>query len=287
MTKSKLGFLFSMVLSGSIGIFVKFIPYTSGQIAMVRGITGGIFLILCLFIFNKGINFKAIKENLLYLFISGAALGFNWMLLFEAYNYTSVATATICYYFAPVIVIFLSPIILKERLNFIKILCVLAAMLGIVFVSGTGNGGSVKGILLGLSAAVFYAAVMLSNKKLKGISGMESGFVQLIVSAAVMSVYLFFTDSMHFDSLDAKELLLLLIVGLLHTGVLYLLYFTCIQKISAQTAAVFSYVDPVLAIIFSAVFLKEGMNSLQIAGGILVIGAAFVNEIYSVKVLQK
>ena len=114
MVKAKLGFLFSMILSGSIGLFVKFIPFASGQIAMIRGISGGIFLLLCLLVFNRGINFKAINNNLPYLILSGSALGFNWMLLFEAYNYTSVATATICYYFAPVIVIFVSPFILKE-----------------------------------------------------------------------------------------------------------------------------------------------------------------------------
>ncbi len=289
MVKAKLGFLFSMILSGSIGLFVKFIPFASGQIAMIRGISGGIFLLLCLLVFNRGINFKAIKNNLPYLILSGSALGFNWMLLFEAYNYTSVATATICYYFAPVIVIFVSPFILKERLSLVKILCVLAAMLGIVFVSGIGTEGSIIGVLLGLSAAVFYATVMISNKKLKGISGMESGFVQLIVSAVMMGIYLFFTDSLTFVPLNTREVLLLVTVGLVHTGILYLLYFTCIQSLSAQTAAVFSYIDPVLAIVFSAVFLNEGMTILQIIGGVLVIGAAFVNEMYSVKkeVLQK
>ncbi len=289
MLKAKLGFLLSMILSGSIGLFVKFIPMTSGQIALVRGLSGGIFLLVCLFVFGKGISLGAIKKNLPFLLISGSAIGFNWMLLFEAYNYTSIATATICYYFAPVIIIFVSPFFLKERLNAVKIICVLAAMTGIVFVSGIANGGSIIGVLLGLSAAVFYATVVISNKKLKGISGMESGFVQLIVSAAVMSIYLLFTDSFTFAPLDTKETLLLVTVGLVHTGILYLLYFTCIQKLTAETAAVFSYIDPVLAIVFSAIFLKEGMSILQIIGGILVIGAAFVNEIYALRkqVLQK
>lgn len=289
MLKAKLGFLFSMILAGSIGLFVKAIPFTSGQIALVRGLSGGIFLLFCLLISGKGISFKAIKKNLPFLLLSGSAIGFNWMLLFEAYNYTSVATATICYYFAPVIIIFVSPFLLKERLSLVKILCVLAAMLGIVFVSGTGEKGSITGVLLGLSAAVFYATVVISNKKLCDISGMESGFVQLIISAVIMSIYLLFTDSFTFALLNTKEILLLITVGLVHTGILYLLYFTCIQKLSAQTAAVFSYIDPVLAIVFSAVFLNEGMTLLQAAGGVLVIGAAFVNEMYSVKkeVLQK
>ncbi len=283
MLKAKLGFLFSMILSGSIGLFVKFIPFTSGQIAFVRSVSGFVFLLLCLLISGKGISFKDIKKNLPYLVVSGAALGFNWMLLFEAYNYTSIATATICYYFAPVIVIFVSPFLLKEKLSLVKILCVLAALLGIIFVSGTGETGSVIGVLFGLLAALFYASIMVANKKLYDISGMESGFVQLVISAVVMGIYLVFTDSLSFAPLDAKETLLLVTVAVVHTGILYLLYFTCIRKLTAQTAAVFSYIDPVLAIVFSALFLKEGMTPLQILGGVLVIGAAFANEIYAVK----
>ena len=283
MNKSKLGFIISMLLSGSIGIFVREIPFSSAQVAWVRGFIGGIFILACNLIFTKKISFDKILKNLHILIPAGIALGFNWMLLFEAYKYTTIATATICYYFAPVLIMFVSPILLKERLNIVKVICILVSMLGIIMVSGIGKGGSFTGVIYGLSAAVVYASIVILNKKLKDISGMESGFVQLFVSAVVMGIYIFFTDSFSFPALSTKELIVLLVVGIVHTGILYLLYFSCVQALPSQVSAVFSYIDPVSAIIFSAIFLRENMKSLQLVGGLLVLGATFANEMYASK----
>ncbi len=283
MNKAKIGFICSMLIAGSLGLFVRGIPLSSAQIALVRGIVGSLFIFGFAYLCGQRFSLARIRKNLIFLLLSGVALGFNWMLLFQAYRYTTIATATICYYFAPVLILFLSPLILKEKLNKVKVLCILAAMAGMVCVAGTGGAGSGNfvGILYGLGAALVYASIVLLNKRLKDISGVESAFVQLLVSVAAMLPYVLFTDGLHFGKISGTAVLLLIVVGVVHTGVMYLLYFSCLQKLSSQTAAVFSYIDPVSAIVFAAVFLQEGMKPLQIAGGALVLGATLINEIYT------
>ena len=283
MSKAKIGFICSMLIAGSLGLFVRGIPLSSAQIALVRGIVGSLFIFGFACLSGRRFSFNCIRKNLVPLLLSGIALGFNWMLLFQAYRYTTIATATICYYFAPVLILFLSPLVLKERLDKIKVLCILVAMAGMVCVAGNGGigDGNFLGILYGLGAALVYASIVLLNKRLQDISGVESAFVQLLVSAIAMFPYVLFTDGIHFAKISGTAILLLIVVGIVHTGVMYLLYFSCLQKLSSQTAAVFSYIDPVSAIVFAAVILSEGMMPLQIAGGVLVLGATLLNEIYT------
>ena len=210
-------------------------------------------------------------------------MGFNWILLFEAYNFTSVAAATLCYYMAPVFVIIASPLLFGEKLGTRKLFCVIGAVIGMIFVSGAaerGFGGisEIKGIFLGLGAAVLYASVVVMNKKTAEVPSFEKTVVQLGSSAAVILPYILLTEDISSLELTAKTVLLLLIVGIVHTGIAYVLYFGSIGKLSAQKAAIFSYVDPVSAIIFSAVFLDEKLSVSGVAGAILILGCAFLIE---------
>ncbi len=279
MGKAKWGFICSMLIAGSLGLFVKGIPLSSAQIALVRGIVGSLFILAFSLLSGKRFSLAHIGKNIVPLLLSGVALGFNWMLLFQAYRYTTIAT--ICYYFAPVLVLFLSPLVLKEKFDKVKVLCIFTAMAGMVCVAGVGgaDSGNVTGILYGLGAALVYAFIVLINKRLTGISGVESALVQLLVSALTMFPYLLLTGDTDFSGVSGRAIWLLAIVGVVHTGVMYLLYFSCLQKLEAQTAAVFSYIDPVSAILFAAVFLREGMKPLQIVGGLLVLGETLFYEV--------
>ena len=172
--KSRNNLILSMCIFGTIGILRRYIPLSSSLVALVRGIIGSVFLMMVLLISKKSLDKQALRKNLPMLSLSGAAIGFNWILLFEAYNYTSVATATLCYYLAPILVILASPLVLKERLTKKSIFCTVTALVGMVLVSGiteTGFSGlsELKGILLGIGAAVLYAGVILMNKKISGI----------------------------------------------------------------------------------------------------------------------
>ncbi len=282
--REKLKMITAMALFGTIGIFVRYIPLPSSIIAFCRGIVGMLFLLLVTVLRKSRISGEAIRKNLLWLILSGAFLGMNWILLFEAYRYTTVATATLCYYLAPIIVILAAPVLLKEKLTLRKIICTVVALIGMVCVSGVlQNGiptlGEAKGILFGLGAAVLYATIILLNKKIRDISAYDKTIMQLGVSALVLVPYCLLTEDVGALSVEPKVLLLLLFVGIVHTGVTYFLYFGAIEHIHAQSVAIISYLDPVIAVLLSIFVLGEGMNVIGIIGAVLVLGAALMSEL--------
>lgn len=280
MGKSKLSLIGAMVIFGTIGLIRRHIDLPSSFIALARAVIGGAFLLALLAAQHRKPDFAGIRKNALPLVLSGAFLGFNWVFLFESYRYTTVATATLCYYMAPVLVILASPL-LKEKLNTRKLLCVGAAIVGIVLVSGVAEGGLGKnpeGILFGLAAAVFYAFVMLLNKKIRLESAYDKTIVQLLVAAAVLVPYVMLTEDMGSLTFSPIPTVLLITAGIVHTGIAYALYFGSMGRLPAQTVALYSYIDPVLAIVLSAVLLSEPMTALTAAGAVLVLGAAFFGE---------
>lgn len=274
----------SMFLFGTIGIFVHFLPLPSAFIAMVRGFVGAAFLLLLMAAKKQKPDRVAIKKNLPVLLLSGTALGINWILLFEAYNNTSIATATLCYYFAPIIVILVSPLLLKEKLTAKKLICVLVALVGMVFVSGVLNaefsaGKDFVGVLFGLGAACLYASVMILNNKLHDIEAYDRTVMQLGVAGIVLLPYVLLTQHVAAADFTVSVIILLAVVGIVHTGFTYALYFASMKDLPAQTVAIFSYLDPVVAILLSALFLKEPLGVFGIIGAVLVLGAAFVSEL--------
>lgn len=281
--KSFLGLITAMLIFGTIGIFRRYIPLSSGLLAFVRGIVGSAFLLLLLILRRQTFDFTSARKKILPLILSGALIGFNWIVLFEAYRYTSVATATLCYYMAPILVILLSPFVFQEKLTAKKAACVLVALIGAFFVSGVPEhgipqAGELKGILLGLSAAVLYATTITMNKKITGIGSYEKTILQLFSAAVVLLPYLLLTEDFSAISLSASSILLLLVIGIVHTGIAYALYFRCVEHLNAQTVALFSYIDPVTAILFSALFLHEKMTLFSLLGTFLILGSTIVSE---------
>ena len=271
----------SMVIFGTIGIFRRFIPLPSASIAALRGIVGAAFLLALTALRGKKLSRGAIRSNLALLLISGAVIGLNWIALFEAYRFTSVAVATLCYYMAPVIVILLSPLLLGEALTAKKLLCVAAAIVGMVLVSGVLNGGgagSVRGVLLGLAAAALYAAVVLMNKKMKPIPGLDRSVVQLAAAGIVVLPYALIGGFGGAEALTARTVLMLAIVCLVHTGLAYALYFGSMERLPAHTLALLSYIDPVVAVLLSALLLREPISLVTGIGAVLIIGAALICE---------
>lgn len=281
---SKLKLIASMAIFGTIGLFVRHISLPSSIIALCRGVIGTLFLLALLTGRKARFDKTAIGNNLLWLLLSGGALGFNWILLFESYRYTSVAVSTLCYYLAPILVILASPLVLKEKLTLKKGLCVLVALAGMVCLSGvlqsgTPQGGELKGILFGLAAAVLYACIVLINKQFKGISALEKTILQLGISAIVLLPYCLLTVDLPALYLSPKAVILLLFVGVVHTGLAYALYFGSLGAIRGQTAAILSYIDPVVAVLASVLLLREPMLPVEGLGAVLILGAAFLSEV--------
>ena len=280
---NKLMFTVSMVIFGTIGLFVKNIPLPTGEIALYRALFAVLLVGGYLFFTKKRISFKNCKKELALLLLSGAAMGFNWIFLFSAYKCTTVSVATLSYYFAPVIVTVLSPLLFKEKMTLKKIVCFIFSTVGLILITGLGNlGGNlmhIKGIAFGITAAILYATVMLLNKLIKGIGGIHRTFLQFLAAVVVLVPYVFLTDGVNIATLKYEGLISLLIVGVIHTGITYLLYFSSLKEMDGQQVAVLSYIDPLVAILISVFILKEGITWVQIVGGVLILLFTLFNEI--------
>ena len=253
-------------------------------IAIVRylmAILAAILIFAFLLVTKQKVPLYSVKKEIPLLLVSGVAMGINWILLFEAYRYTSVSIATLSYYFAPVIVTAACPILFRERLTAKQIVCFVMSTLGLVLITGVGEGGSqnLLGVLCGLGAAVFYATVILLNKFIKGVQGVHRTLFQFASAIVTLIPYVALTSGCTLGGLDTTGWICLLIVGLFHTGVMYCLYFSAVKDLPGQKVAILSYVDPLVAVLISVTILGESMTIWQAVGGALILGFTLWNEI--------
>lgn len=276
----------AMCIYGTIGIFRSYIPLSSALLALLRGVIGTAFLLCLTAVLRRTIGWKEIRENAGKLIASGMMIGINWMLLFEAYRYTSVATATLCYYMAPVFILLLSPL-LGEKIGGRSALCIALALAGMVFVSGVGGAGwdtsQLRGVLLGLGAALLYGLVVTVNKTLGRINAYDKTIVQLLFAALVLLPYVLLTEDFSGVSFAGKTGVMVLLVGIVHTGIAYALYFGSFEAVPVQTVALYGYIDPMLAILLSAVLLHEELTVGKLFGALLILGSTLANELLAAK----
>ena len=282
-TKLRIFVALPMFIFGTLGLFTRNIALSSGELALCRACLAAILIIAFLAVTKQGFDLKAIKKDIPLLGASGIAMGINWIFLFEAYKYTTISLATLSYYFAPVIVTVASPLLFRERLSKKQILCFIMSTLGLVLiigVGGAGQGGSdLIGIAFGLLAAVFYATVVLLNKFIKDVEGIQRTLLQFIASIIILIPYVALSGGLHLGMLDGLGWASLLTVGLVHTGISYCMYFTALKDLSGQEASILSYIDPLTAVIVSTLFLGESISALQLLGGALILGFTIWNEI--------
>ncbi len=274
-------FIMAMVIVGTIGIFRRNISLSSAALAFSRGILGSLSLGAFVKVRGQKIFHGMERKKLFLLILNGAIIGVNWIFLFEAYRFTTVAVATLCYYLQPTLLILVSPIFFKEKLTGKKLFYALIAFLGMVLVSGVlggGDTGSLKGVAFGLAAAVLYTMAVVINKITLGVDPYEKTIIQLASAGIVLIPYILMTEDISALQLDTITIILVLIVGIIHTGLVYFFYFGSMEHMSAQAVAVFSYIDPVVAVIASWAFLGEPLTVPVIIGAVLIIGSAFLSE---------
>lgn len=282
--QAKLSLIMTMFIFGTIGIFVSYIKLPTTIIAVVRGFIGAIFLVFLARLKKEKISVKAMKKNWKPLCISGILIGLNWIFLFEAYKYTTVAIATLCCYLAPIFMMLFSYFILKEKLTITNVVCISVALLGMVFVSGVFESGGLargnfKGVFFGILSAICYAFVVFINKGIKNISANDMTIVQLAVAGIAFLPYTIFFQKNSNIEFDIISIILLLILSVLHTGYSYALYFKCVNNLKTQTVAIYSYIDPIVAIILSTIILKQKMSFLSVIGAILILGSTMFSEL--------
>ncbi|MBE5098522.1 DMT family transporter [Priestia aryabhattai] len=280
--KYKIQFVLSMIIFGTIGLIVRYIDLSSSETALLSSSIGCLFLIVVLFMRKRTITWKLVKANGCILFFSGIALGGNWMFLYQAYDHTTLTNATLGYYFAPVFVMILSPFILKEQLPVKKIICIGIAIIGMLMIVGNGVSASgtedLLGIFFGLLAAACYAALMLLNKFIRLMGRLEITIIQLGITALLLLPYVFLTEGFGVFEVSKSSVPFIIILGIVNTGIGFWLFFSGMEKLKGQSIAMLSYVDPFVAILISAVILREHMTLVQIIGGALLLGSTFISE---------
>ena len=280
--RARLMLIGAMAIFGTIGLFVRSISVTSGELALYRAVIAILLMTAYFLMARKRISLKSIGRELPLLLLSGAAMGMNWILLFEAYKYTTVSVATLSYYFAPVIVTVACPLLFKEKMDPLQWLCFLMSTLGLALLTGLGDlsaGTShLTGIAFGLGAAALYASVMLLNKAIRGVSGLERTYLQFLAAIAVLLPYVLLTSGVTLSALDGAGWQNLLVLGCLHTGLAYCMYFPAMKHLPGQEVAILSYIDPLLACVLSVTLLGESMGPVQVLGGALILGFTLLNE---------
>ncbi|PEC48966.1 DMT family transporter [Bacillus sp. AFS096315] len=286
--QSKIQFLLSMAIFGTIGVFIRYIDLDSSEIALLRGLIGSLFLITYMLIGKKKISWASVKNNAYILLLSSITLGGNWIFLFQAYKYTTVSNAALSYYFAPVFVLILSPFVLKEKLSTKKLICIVISIFSMLLVVASGGLSTARledfiGIGYGLLAAVFYASLMLLNKFIKNMGGLEITLIQLGTASSLLIPYVFITEGFGLLEMSVSSIPFIIILGMVHTGIGFLLFFSGMQKLNGQSIAALSYVDPITSLLISTVFLQEKMTIVQMIGGVLLLSSTFVSENHSLK----
>ncbi len=280
--KYKLTVIFTMLIWSSVGIFSKEINLNPYEIAFFRSVIGCIFILSIVLLRREKIDFEGIKANYKVLIVSGASLGLGWTMQFLGFKYTTVSITTLAYYNAPIIIIIMSAILLKEKITLKKVLCILAALGGLALIvnsnaSQAGDYNHKLGITYAVIGAFFYASLVVLNKFVKDISNSTMTIFQLFMAAVAIIPFLFI-NGMTVMNIDGRSLIFLFIVGILHTGIVYIIYLSTVKHLEGQTLAILSYIDPIFAVILSSIILSESLGFLQIIGGILILGSAFISE---------
>jgi len=282
--QSRLMLAASMVIFGTLAPFVRNIPVSSGELALYRALMAAAIIGIYFLCSGKKPVFKSEKKEIPLLVLSGMAMGINWILLFEAYKYTTVSVATLSYYFAPVIVTVASPILFREKLRSKQIICFVMSTIGlclVIGIPGTADGTAHPvGVLFGLGAAVFYATVVLLNKFIKGVAGIERTFLQFLAAIVILVPYVALTGGVTLSGMNAAGWICLLVVGIIHTGLTYCMYFSSLRNIPGQAAAILSYIDPLVAVVVSVLVLHEGITIFQLIGGLLILVFTLLNELH-------
>lgn len=277
--------ILSMAVFGTLGPFVRNISVSSSELALYRAVLAVLLISVYFIVTKQRLALKSIRKEAPILLLSGVAVGINWILLFEAYKYTTVSVATLCYYFAPVIVTAVCPLLFKEKITLRQVVCFIMSTIGLVLLIGvtdiSGGASNIKGIAFGLGAAVFYAMVVLLNKFIKGVAGIQRTMLQFISAIAVLLPYVLLTGGITLYTLDSTGWICLLVVGLFHTGVCYCLYFSSLKELPGQEASMLSYVDPLVALLVSVFILGEQILPVQIIGGLMILGFTLWNELKS------
>ena len=285
----RLMLIMSTTVFGTLGPFVRNIPVSSGELALYRAVLAALLIGVYLLVSRQKIPFARIKKEVPLLLLSGAAMGVNWILLFEAYNYVSVQIATLLYYFAPVIVAVAGAALFHERMGAKRGLCFVGAAAGLLLTIGPDVfSGSIRpaGVACGLGAAILYATVILLNTQIRSVGGVERTILQFAAATAVLAVYVALSEGVHLERISGREWILFSVLGLIHTALAFSMYFSGLARLSGQEAAFLGYIDPMVAILVGCLILREPTTAVQLLGGAMILAFTLIAQLPGKKTIR-
>ena len=280
MTKRHMGaYLCALLLFGTLGLFVRQAHVAGDVLAFLRTLIGAAFLGVLLLLQRHHIQ-KIGGRQLLYVLLSAAFLGFNWVFLFEAYVAATISIATVIYYTAPLLALLAAVFLFHESVTLRIVLGIVLTMGGLLCITQvTGTAVQLKGILFAAAAALCYAGVLLTNQFLHDIDGLYFTFLQLLCSAGILFVYLLLEGRIHLiPELPAASWPWIMCIAVVHTGVAYALYFTSLHHLTSSQAAVGSYLDPCIALLLSIFLLREPSTLMQGIGIAAIVGGIIISD---------
>ena len=279
--------LLSLLLFGMNGTIASRILLNSYEIVFLRTLIGGTFLVIVFLLSGKKVSALKNKKHFLCVIISGVAMGASWMFLYEAYSQLGVSVATLAYSCGPVIVMTLSPLVFRERLTILKVLGFAVVLTGMYFVNGSElqQGNLSRGLICGVLSAATYAVMVIFNKKALSVAGLENTMFQLVFALLTVAVFMQMKQGLVIPTL-MDNIVPVLILGVINTGVGCYLYFSSIQNLPAASVAICGYLEPLAAMLFSAIFLEERLTAIQLVGAACIMCGAGLGE-FSIYIRKK
>ncbi|WP_144510771.1 DMT family transporter [Bacillus sp. FJAT-22090] len=262
----------SMAIFGSIGFFTGKTGIPAEELVFVRCICATIFLGLCWLISGQHKVEIWRKKEVIQTLVCGIFLVLNWVFLFKAFEEMSITIAISIYNLAPIFVLILGSLFLKERMNLTSLLAIIICFLGSIFIIGIQNFTTLtdflgSGFIWALLSALCYAMTMLLGKGINGLSAYAMTFVQTTVGIFMLFPFM---DFAVFHGLSGENWLYILGTGLIHTGFVYFLFFDSLRKLSTVVISALVFVDPVVAILLDTIILNFRPSTLQTIGIILI-----------------
>lgn len=282
-TRSFLLIVLSGILWGTSGVFFNLMTpkgFAPLQMTFIRASVSALMLSLGLFIFNKK-TFKIPLKQIPVYMLSGAFMFLAAACYYSAIDASSVSTAVILMYTAPIFVMTYSVLFLGERLTGLKLLSVAMMLAGCALVSGIIGGMkfSFWGVFLGIMAGVCYAGynVVAKISTMKGISPVSTSLYSFIFMAVTS---FFFGDPAGIVSLASADPLsnipLMLGLGLFTCVIPYSIYTVSLKDIPVGTASSLGMIEPLSATVYSVVFFSEKLSVPLVIGMVLIISAVFI-----------
>lgn len=282
MKNAYIKFILATVIFGTNGIIASHIPLSSYEIVLTRTVLGGLFLLfLATWRHEWGSLRHVARSSLAWLILSGIFLAGNWLFLYEAYQQIGVSLATLMCYCGPILIMILSYFVFHEPFTLPKVAAMVIVTIGILCINGADfqAHGLSWGLACGFLSALCFALLIIAMKKVSGVGGILSPACQLLVASLVVAAV---TLSMPAApvSLDMTNIACMICLGIVNTGLGYYLYFSGVQRLSAQSVSICGYLEPFTALALSAIILGESLTFLQWIGAACILGGVALSELW-------